>query len=133
VVVVAIAAASLLVQCASPSATLKPFLSDGCSGFPDGTLRDPALWREYCVTHDLAYWRGGTADERLAADRAFRKSLAGEGHPVVAEIAYLGVRFGGVPWWPTSWRWGYGWPYPRGYGALTADDRAQVMALDPLP
>jgi hypothetical protein len=39
-----------------------------------------------------------------------------------------GVRVGGSPYWPTRYRWGYGWPWPRGYAALTPEDRAQVRA-----
>ena len=124
---------ALLASCVSNPSSLKPFRSDGCSGFPDGTLRDPSLWREHCVTHDLAYWQGGTADQRLAADRTLRRSLAGEGHPIVAEIAYLGVRIGGAPWLPTSWRWGYGWPYPHGYKPLTPEERYEVQSKVPLP
>ena len=34
-----------------------------------------------------------------------------------------GVRVGGSPWWPTSYRWAYGWPYGRGYRALSDEDR----------
>lgn len=26
-----------------------------------------------------------------------------------------GVRVGGSPYWPTKFRWGYGWSYPHGY------------------
>ena len=36
---------------------------------------------------------------------------------------YLGVRAGGSPYWPASYRWGYGWPYGRGYRPLTEDER----------
>jgi hypothetical protein len=37
-----------------------------------------------------------------------------------------GVRAGGSPSLPTPYRWGYGWPFGRGYQALTADEVAQV-------
>src|SRR5262245_15908951 len=34
-----------------------PFTTDGCSTFPDGA------WKSCCVTHDYAYWCGGTAED----------------------------------------------------------------------
>lgn len=30
-----------------------------------------------------------------------------------------GVRIGGSPYFPTPFRWGYGWAYSRGYAPLT--------------
>lgn len=41
-----------------------------------------------------------------------------------------GVRVGGTPYLPTMFRWGYGWPYPRGYKALTDEERQQIEALE---
>lgn len=106
----------------SPKAVIKPFHTDGCSAFPDGTLADPEKWQAPCVEHDRAYWRGGSAEDRLQADRTLRQAVSAKGHPVIAEFMYLGVRLGGSPWWPTPWRWGFGWPYPRGYGSGTAGE-----------
>jgi len=40
-----------------------------------------------------------------------------------------GVRVGGTPYLPTRFRWGYGWPWPRGYRALTDIERQQVENL----
>jgi hypothetical protein len=37
------------------------------------------------------------------------------------------VRVGGSPYWPTRFRWGYGWPWPRGYRALTPAERDQIQ------
>lgn len=37
------------------------------------------------------------------------------GHPIVAFIMWIGVRIGGHPLLPAPWRWGYGWPWGRGY------------------
>ena len=37
-----------------------------------------------------------------------------------------GVRVGGSPLYPTTFRWGYGWPYPKYYGELTTEEMAQV-------
>ena len=108
--------------------TLQPFSSDGCSAFPDGTLANPKEWLQCCRQHDLAYWRGGTEEERQAADRELQECVAATGQTEISYTMLLGVRIGGSPWWPTSFRWGYGWPYLRGYEPLTRQEWQQVKA-----
>jgi len=110
---------------------LKPFTTDGCSAFPEGTWSQNQLWLQCCTNHDLAYWQGGTYEQRVAADSTLRECVAAVGEPQIAALMLAGVRVGGAPWWPTSFRWGYGWPYPRGYGELSADEQAQVARLIP--
>lgn len=106
---------------------LVPFASDGCSLFPDGTLNNRNLWCDCCQQHDLAYWQGGSADERSQADVRLRDCvLARTGDPQLAETMYLGARGGGHPAFPTWYRWGYGWPYGRGYAPLSELERLQV-------
>ncbi len=109
--------------------TLAPFTSDGCSAFPDGTFEQGELWLGCCQKHDFDYWKGGTFDERLASDKALRVCVAKVGQPQIALLMLAGVRVGGTPYLPTQFRWGYGWPYPRDYGALTADELKQVELL----
>ncbi|GGX74235.1 FAD-binding oxidoreductase [Saccharospirillum salsuginis] len=106
--------------------TLKPFTTDGCSAFPDGTPRQQSLWLDCCIQHDLAYWMGGTYDERLSADRELRACVADIGEPEIAELMLAGVRVGGSPYFPTFYRWGYGWSYLRGYEPLTDSELDQV-------
>ena len=110
---------------------LRPFATDGCSLFPDGTHSRPDAWHSACVMHDIAYWRGGTCDERRAADRKLRADVAARGYSRTAWWMYGGVRLGGSPWWPTPFRWGYGWPWGRGYRPLSESEKAQVAALLP--
>lgn len=117
-------------------ATLKPFSTDGCSMFADGPLDQPYLWRHCCVAHDLAYWKGGTLEERAAADAAMLACVHPLYNPLVAESMYMAVRWGGHPMWLTTYRWGYGWDYwadnlPRGYQAANAYEQAQIAALMP--
>jgi hypothetical protein len=106
---------------------LHDFTTDSCSLFPDRGTTTPACWADCCVMHDRAYWRGGTASEREAADAQLRACvLARTGKPMFSGLMYWGVRGGGVPVIPTGYRWGYGWSYGRGYEALTASEQRQA-------
>ena len=116
------------VNCAG-SETLKPFTSDGCSAFPDGTFEQKELWLSCCTEHDIAYWKGGTYEQRLAADQELQQCVEKVGEPQIAALMMAGVRVGGTPYLPTSFRWGYGWPYPKWYGELTPAELKQVNAL----
>ena len=118
----------LVSSCASPP-KLVPFASDGCSRFPDGTLSQRELWKHCCYQHDLAYWRGGTREERRVADRGLRECVKEVRDPALAFMMEKGVRVGGAPWWPTRYRWGYGWSYGRGYRPLTEDEQGMADAL----
>ena len=109
------------------AADLKPFTTDGCSSFPDGTIEHHSIWAHCCIQHDIAYWQGGTYDDRLKVDQALEQCVAKVGEPEVAKLMLAGVRVGGSPYFPTSYRWGYGWPYPRGYKALTDDEKLEVV------
>ena len=127
----AFVATLLVAGCTAPSrilpADLKPFTTDACSaGFPEGTSAQPKLWCDCCVAHDLAYWKGGTAEERRAADTALRECVTRKGEPATASRMELGVRIGGGPYWPTPFRWAYGWPFYRGYAPLSSDEQRVV-------
>jgi hypothetical protein len=102
-----------------------PFLTDGCSLWPDGRWPD-ANWQSCCVTHDIAYWCGGPPAARAAADRALRECAA-EAARLGGLRDYLlgyamegGVTLMGHPWWPTYYRWGYGHRFPAPYYGLDA-------------
>ena len=109
--------------------TLKPFTSDGCSAFPDGTIAQKDLWLACCQQHDFDYWQGGTYQQRLNSDKQLKTCVMQVGEPTIAALMLVGVRVGGTPYLPTSFRWGYGWSYPRLYGALSEEELAQVAKL----
>lgn len=107
--------------------TIKPFETDGCSLFIDGTFSQPEMWHSCCVSHDKLYWAGGTSQQRLEADRALESCVQLHGGKVfVARMMYVGARFGGHPLNPAWFRWGYGWPYYRGYQKLTDDEQGMA-------
>jgi hypothetical protein len=114
----------------SAQSTLKPFTSDGCSLFPDRSIISNADWCDCCVTHDLAYWRGGTAEERVGADQALRNCVhEATRNEAIADLMYAGVRTGGGPYFFTPYRWAYGWPFGRNYAPLTAEETAEADKL----
>jgi len=121
----------VLLSSAVFAATLKPFSTDGCSEFPDGIEGHEDLWHACCVAHDLAYWKGGTYQQRLQADKRLQQCVASVGQPLIAKIMLAGVRIGGSPYLDTPFRWGYGWPYGRGYKPLSPQELAQVKRLQP--
>ena len=64
-----------------------PFYSDGWSGgmsilwkFFTGQ-REP--WYAACIAHDWAYYKGGTREERLKADRELYNAVKNTGHPIL--------------------------------------------------
>lgn len=78
-------------------------------------FRSDPPWNDDCVTHDYAYWQGGTAQQRQLADRNLLINVATRGYCLIAVLMWLAVRAGGHPLLPLSWRWGYGFKYPRRY------------------
>ncbi len=119
--------ACLLSSPISVADELKPFMTDGCSLFPDGTLKQHTLWLNCCTAHDLAYWRGGTYEDRQIADRALMQCVTNVGLPLLANLMLKGVRIGGTPYLPSNFRWGYGWDYPRTYAVLTQTEDLEVQ------
>lgn len=101
-----------------PKHGLKPFVTDGCSGFMSLLWRKTIAklpksspcppWEDHCVIHDIAYWRGGTAENRKVADMHLLCEVTYSGYPIIAILMYLAVRLGGTAWLPLPWRWGYG-------------------------
>lgn len=113
---------AIVLGCSTGNA-LRPFSTDGCSRWPDGTLEHRDLWLRCCTEHDLRYWLGGTRVERAEADEALGRCVAAVGEPEMAALMLAGVRIGGSAYWPTPYRWGYGWSYGRGYRLLTESER----------
>lgn len=120
----------LLLMCNAVLAEqLKSFSSDGCSQFPDGTLSDKNLWCSCCITHDIAYWQGGSRQQKKQADEALRDCvLKTSNSRLLAETMYTGVRLGGLPIFPVWYRWGYGWEYGRGFQSLNQHEQQLVTA-----
>jgi len=105
---------------------IKPFTTDGCSSFPDGNMKQQSLWVNCCIRHDLAYWKGGTLEDKQQADKALESCVTKVGEPKIAAIMLAGVKVGGSAFLPTSYRWGYGWSYPRAYKPLSVEEKMEA-------
>jgi len=110
--------------------TIKPFTSDGCSSFPNGTFKQKELWLSCCTEHDEAYWKGGTYLQRYEADKNLKQCVVDVGEPQIALLMLAGVRVGGSPFINTPFRWGYGWEYPRFYKVLTQAEVKQISEFN---
>lgn len=109
---------------------LLPFSSDGCSRFPDGIpYYNEKKWLHCCIEHDVAYWAGGTQEDRKKADLELRTCVANTGEDSIAAAMYSGVRLGGYAHFPTSWKWGYGWVLERAYSQHSVNEKAQIEKL----
>jgi hypothetical protein len=125
-----------LIASSSHAGNLKPFATDGCSMWIDGTIEQPNLWRHCCVAHDLDYWQGGSEAQRKISDANILACVKTAQGPGMANYMYSNVRWGGSPYWMSTYRWGYGWDYlegslPRGYKMPTPEEQAQINKLMP--
>ena len=109
--------------------------SDGCSGgmsasyakMPQAIRKrfgETLPWRECCVVHDRAYYYGGTREEKQAADEALKQCVARTLDDkllgrLLGPTMQIAVSIGGLPYFATSYRWGYGKDF-RGTEALPA-------------
>ena len=108
-------------------AILEDFSSDNCSSFPNGTFSQKDLWKDCCIIHDISYWMGGTKEERKRADKELGQCVGSKGRKLLSIIMPIGVQIGGSPFFPTPWRWGYGWQNRKGYQELNEDEKEVVF------
>ena len=110
---------------------VSPFLSDGCSFWPEGTKRNKTKWIKCCILHDLKYWAGGTKAQRNKADTELKSCVEKVQGSIIAELMKDGTQVGGSPQFKTSFRWGYGWNYTRGYLSLTKKEKSYLKKISP--
>lgn len=110
---------------------LRSFESDGCSKFANGIpYPKEEKWGLCCVQHDIAYWKGGTSEERYQADQRLQSCIIGVGEPNIARLVYWGVRAGGSAGNSSNWNWGYGWVLSRGYAPFSENEKKQVQSME---
>ena len=118
---------SLFFLSTSSAQELKPFTSDGCTMFIDGTGSDPNAWRHCCFNHDLRYWFGGSKSDRVKADKKLRSCVRESGHGHFARLMYLAIRVGRFSPIKNEQKWGWGWTTYFGYQDLTMNQMSTVV------
>jgi hypothetical protein len=88
---------------------LKPFTTDYCTMFVDGTISRPTLWRHCCVEHDINYWYGGSNDNKDTADNNLKSCVKEVAGSTWANLIYIGVRAGHLSPIKGPYRWSWGW------------------------
>lgn len=97
--------------------------SDGCSGgmsavynkleFLHTKYGHSLPWQPCCVAHDHVYYYGGSRGDKNRADEVLKecvsKTVGNENFGLIlGRMMKEAVWIGGIPYFPTSYRWGYG-------------------------
>lgn len=87
------------------------FTSDGCTLWPDALFFHD--FTSACLTHDIAYWAGGSPELQQQTNQSLQEDIAQTGPlgPVFGYLMYVGVKYlgdNGVSHMVGS-EWGYGW------------------------
>jgi hypothetical protein len=89
---------------------VRPYETDLCTGYAEGTRDEPMLWADCCKTHDLYLWAGGDRSQRNQADKNLRSCVKEKGGGIHATLIYMGVTVGGLsPWKIKGKQWGNAW------------------------
>ena len=108
---------------------VRPFKTDFCTNFAEGTRDEPALWKHCCLVHDMFFWAGGSKADRDIADLDLRSCITKTGATQIANLMYLGVRAGSLS--PIKYpdkQWNNGWKERPTFQALTSKDIDKVEA-----
>ncbi len=107
---------------------LKPFLTDYCTSYPEGTRQKPELWKHCCVEHDLYFWAGGSKSDRKETDVRLRECVAATGAHRQAKLIYAAVSIGAnSPIRFKTKQWGHAFENRTRYLALTAEESNLVV------
>lgn len=107
---------------------LRPFKTDYCTNFPEGTKEEPELWKHCCLDHDLFMWAGGNKIERNKADLGLKECVLATGKKFQAELMYRAIRAGSLsPFKYPNMKWNNRWKNRPDYQSLTEADIEQIQ------
>lgn len=116
---------------------LKKFETDYCTGFSEGTIFRPNLWKSCCFDHDLRYWFGGSKGEENKADLVLKQCVAQKAGSFYSNIMYYAVRTGHYSPIKHRLKWGWGYASRDPYKKLTQEEKIHIwdelnkLDLDP--
>ena len=112
---------------AADSELLKPFLTDYCTSYPEGTRAQPELWKHCCEEHDLYFWGGGSLADRKAADLRLRSCVEATGAVTQARLMYTAVSIGGAsPIRFKTKQWGHAFENRARYLSLSEAETTEL-------
>lgn len=108
--------------------SLKPFLTDYCTSYPEGTRAKPELWKHCCEEHDLFFWGGGSLDDRKTVDLRLKSCVEATGAETQARLMYTAVTIGGAsPIRFKTKQWGHAFVNRARYQSLSEDETRQLF------
>lgn len=120
---------SLSAQNVLSAANLRPFETDYCTNYPEGTKKKPDLWKHCCLMHDMFFWSGGTLKDRSNADLDLRSCIEATGAIKQSRIMYAAVRMGSYsPLKYPKKKWGNGWDNRTENASLTKEEIKYIEA-----
>lgn len=102
---------------------LRPFETDYCTNYSEGTRSNPDLWKHCCLIHDLYFWAGGTKQDRYNADIGLKRCVEETGAYYRARLIYYAVRAGSYS--PIKFpdkKWNNGWKDRPDFQSLSRED-----------
>ena len=108
------------------SGSLKPFKTDFCTYFPEGTLENPNLWKQCCFDHDLRYWFGGSSEDMLLADSKLKTCVTARAGSFYGNLMYYGRRAGHFSPIKNEHKWSWGWSEERELSPLQSHEKAII-------
>ncbi len=106
---------------------LKPFVTDYCTMFVDGTSSRPTLWRDCCIEHDIRYWFGGTSANKDKADIELKSCVKHVAGLTWANLIYVGVRAGHYSPIKGKYKWSWGWENKRNNAEEISDQEKSYI------
>lgn len=110
-------------------AKVLPFVTDGCTMFPDGTIKEPKLWYNCCLAHDLVYWLGGSKELQKQADQELRECVSEVSSGIRANLMYIGVRLGHYSPIKNKYQWGWGRPNSKPFSSISENHKKEAYRL----
>ena len=108
--------------------SLRPFETDYCTAYAEGTRAQPNLWKHCCEEHDLYFWAGGSLDDRKTSDLRLKTCVEKTGARTQAVLIYTAVSIGGSS--PIRFKkkqWGHAWEGRQRYVSLTEDETSKII------
>lgn len=109
-------------------ADVKPFATDYCTSYPEGTRQQPDLWKHCCVEHDLYFWAGGSLEERKETDLKLKECVEATGAHVQAQLIYTAVAMGThSPIRFKTKQWGHSFEGRERYLKLSSQETSELI------